>query len=152
MNNVIKLHKRVYTIGHSNRSLEEFIKILKFHKINVLVDVRRFPTSRIAPHFKRENLENKLPTHNIKYIWLGDLLGGYRSGGYKEYMDSEEFNRGLKKLIEIITNSKGYVALMCSERLWFKCHRRFIANKLVEKGFEVIHIIDKERIQKHKLR
>ena len=142
----------MYTIGHSNRDLREFIRILKFYRINTLIDVRRFPTSRIVPHFKREILENELLVHNIKYVWLGDLLGGYRRGGYEAYMSSEEFKEGLNKLINIVTSSEGYVALMCSEKLWFRCHRRFIANKLVEKGFEVIHIIDIDRVQRHKIK
>ncbi len=73
--------RTIYTIGHSNRSFEEFVKILLSYKISTVIDVRRFPTSKKYPHFERKYLENKLLEHGIKYYWLGELLGGYRDGG-----------------------------------------------------------------------
>jgi len=144
---------RVYTLGHSNRTLDEFINILLKYKIRIVVDVRRFPTSRRYPHFSRESLEGVLNNLGIKYVWLGDLLGGFRSGGYESYMKTEEFKRGFKELIKIIKGcSQGYVAILCKEKLWFKCHRRFISNELAKYGIEVVHIIDQERTYKHKVK
>ena len=141
--------KVIYTIGHSNRSLQEFIKLLKKYNIKRIIDVRRFPTSRHVPHFKKEVLERELPKQNIEYYWLGDLLGGFRPGGYIKYMETEEFSKGLRKLLEI-AGREGRTAIMCRERLWFKCHRRFISDRLVELGYKVIHIIDDERTYEHK--
>ncbi len=142
---------RVYTVGHSNRSLGEFLRILKLYGISVIIDVRRWPRSRVVPWFCREVLENALHKEGIGYIWLGELLGGYRPGGYVKYMESEAFRRGLEQLVEIVNRvEQGFPAIMCRERLWFKCHRRFIADKLVELGYEVIHIIDIDRVQKHR--
>jgi len=143
--------KIVYTIGHSNRSLSKFLKLLKDYKIVAVVDVRRFPTSRRFPHFKKENLEKELEKNNIKYFWLGESLGGLRPITYEEYMKTKDFEKGLKELIEIIEKYSP-AAIMCKERLWFKCHRRFISDRLIEEGYQVIHIIDEENTYKHKRR
>ncbi|HDD33784.1 MAG: DUF488 domain-containing protein [Thermoprotei archaeon] len=143
----------VYTVGHSTRSLEELIKLLKAYGVGILVDVRRFPTSSICPHFKAENLEKALKRRGIRYVWLGDKLGGFRKGGYAKYMETEDFRRGLEELVEVIEEGEARgvgVAIMCSEKLWFKCHRRFIADALAEKGIKVLHIIDEGRLSEHK--
>lgn len=139
----------VYTIGHSNRELSILVRILSKYGIRVLIDVRRFPTSRKYPWFNRENLEKSLGIVGIKYIWLGDSLGGYRKGGYNEYMKTEEYSSGIKELIDI--SSSKISVIMCSEKLWFRCHRRLISNTLVEKGLEVIHIIDEDKTYKHRI-
>ncbi len=146
----MKKNIKIYTIGHSNRSLKEFIDLFKTYKIETLVDVRRWPKSTKFSHFNREVLEHELEKAGVKYVWLGDLLGGYRPGGYEKYMETLQYKRGLE-LLEKIAGKKT-AAIMCSEKLWFKCHRRFISNSLVEKGYRVIHIIDKKRTQEHKLR
>jgi uncharacterized protein (DUF488 family) len=139
----------IYTIGHGNRNIEEFIKILKYYDIELVVDVRRFPTSKKFPWFSINELPERLMKENINYVWLGEELGGYRKEGYENYIKSEKFKEGINK-IEELSKSK-ILAIMCSEKLWFKCHRRFIANILVEKGYEVIHIFDENKKQKHKL-
>lgn len=141
---------KIYTVGHSNRGLEEFIDLLKTYNIETLVDIRRWPKSTKFHHFNREILEHELDKEGIKYIWLGDLLGGYRPGGYEKYMETPQYKRGLEILEKIA--QRRTTAIMCSEKLWFKCHRRFISNSLVERGYRVIHIIDKKRTQEHKLR
>jgi len=84
----------VYTIGHSNRNKESFINLLKKHAIQILVDVRRWPTSK-TEHFRLEYLKEWLPKMGIEYIWLGDRLGGYRKGGYQAYTESGAFKEGL---------------------------------------------------------
>ncbi|MCD6514519.1 MAG: DUF488 domain-containing protein [Candidatus Odinarchaeota archaeon] len=139
----------IFTVGHSNRSFEELIRILKKYNIETIVDVRSFPTSKKYPWFNRESLEIELPKFKIKYIWLKDL-GGYRRGGYEKYQESEQYKIALDDLISLAKESR--VAIMCAEKLWFKCHRRFISNDLVRRGIEVIHIIDLKRTQKHKLK
>jgi uncharacterized protein (DUF488 family) len=139
----------IYTIGHGNRNIEEFIKILKYYDIELVVDVRRFPTSKKFPWFSINELSERLMKENINYVWLGEELGGYRKEGYENYIRSDKFREGINK-IEELSKSK-ILAIMCSEKLWFKCHRRFIANILVEKGYEVIHIFDEKKKQKHKL-
>jgi uncharacterized protein (DUF488 family) len=101
------------------------------------------------PWFSINELPERLMKENINYVWLGEGLGGYRKEGYENYIKSEKFKEGINK-IEELSKSK-ILAIMCSEKLWFKCHRRFIANILVEKGYEVIHIFDEKKKQKHKL-
>ena len=144
--------RTVYTLGHSNRSLSEFIGIVEYYGIGVVVDVRRFPKSSRYPHFSREVLEESLRCRGVEYVWLGDELGGYRTGGYLNYMKSEKFRRGFQKLISIIESSCRSVVVMCSERLWFKCHRRFIANELAKLGYTVVHIIDTGKTSIHKVK
>ena len=145
-----RMGRRIYTVGHSSRSLEEFISLLHHYGVEVLVDVRRWPTSSRYPWFRREELSRVLGEHGIEYVWLGGLLGGYRSGGYEEYMRSREYEEGIRRLEEISRGRR--VAIMCSEKLWFKCHRRFISDTLVARGYTVVHIIERGRTQDHRLR
>lgn len=130
----------VWTIGHSNRSINAFLELLREHEIQVLVDVRSFPTSKIE-HFKRGNMEKWLPENGIAYVWLGKELGGYRKGGYKRYMRTKFFREGVKKLLEIASQKRA--CIMCLEPNPKYCHRRFIAAHLDKKGVKVIHIIAK---------
>ncbi len=143
----------IYTVGHSNRTLDEFLRILRKYGIVLVVDVRRWPTSRRVPWFRKENLEKVLAEQGIRYVWLGELLGGYRPGGYENYMKTAEYARGIEQLVQLVNSVQdGYPAVMCRERLWFRCHRRFIADTLTELGFEVIHIIDEDRTYRHRKR
>jgi len=103
------------------------------------VDVRRFPTSRLN-YFLKENLSSFLEENRIKYFHVGELLGGFRFKGYKTYIKSEEFLKGVGELEEIA--SRFVTVFMCAERLPFRCHRKFIALKLEESGWRVIHILD----------
>ncbi len=139
---------KFYTIGHSNRSFEEFCELLKEHGIELLFDVRRFPQSKKFPHFNRDELQKRLEACGITYFYLGDLLGGYRKGGYREYMKTDEFKLGIGKLL--FWGVDGKTAIMCSEKLWFRCHRRFIADHLTQLGHEVYHIIERGRVEKHR--
>ncbi len=137
----------IYTIGHSNRSIEEFIDLLKYFKIDVVVDVRRFPSSRKFPWFNKEFLREELEKHGIKYFHLGEL-GGYRREKYVNYAETREFEEAVRKLLTLISPYRR-AAIMCSESKWWKCHRRFIAGKIVELGHQVTHILSKNRVQKH---
>ena len=131
---------RIWTIGHSNRSIEAFLELLREHSIQVLADIRSFPTSKIE-HFKREEMERWLPENGIEYVWLGKELGGYRKGGYKRHMRTKLFREGVKKLLEIAKQKR--TCIMCMEKNPKYCHRRFISAYLERKGVEVIHIIEK---------
>ncbi|WP_197272729.1 DUF488 family protein [Pyrodictium delaneyi] len=139
----------VYTLGHSNRTIGEFMSLLKLYHIVHVVDVRRFPGSRRVPWFNKEVLRETLLSRGIGYTWLGDLLGGFRPGGYEAYMATEDYQRGINKLINIIESTSGPVAIMCRERYWRRCHRRFIANTLVYMGYQVVHIIDADKAELH---
>ena len=131
---------RIWTIGHSNRSIEVFLELLREHSIQVLADIRSFPTSKIE-HFKREEMERWLPENGIEYVWLGKELGGYRKGGYKRHMRTKLFREGVKKLLEIAKQKR--TCIMCMEKNPKYCHRRFLSAYLERKGVKVIHIIEK---------
>jgi len=137
-----KRNLKVFSIGHSNRTLEEFLGILRKYGIELVVDVRRFPTSKWE-WFKKESLQEVLNSRNIRYEYLGDLLGGFRKGGYERHMKTEEFKSGLDRVKEFAKNCR--VAIMCSERIVFKCHRLFISRALQRRGVQIIHIVDSER-------
>ncbi len=132
----------VYTIGTSTRTIEEFISILKRFDLEAVADVRRFPFSRLK-HFGKDQLTSELERSGIKYFYLGNLLGGFRDGGYGRHTHSPEFEQGIQKLKEIASEHR--TAFECAERLPSKCHRRFIALRLGLDGWRVIHILDREQ-------
>jgi putative glutamine amidotransferase len=131
--------KEIFTLGTSKRSIEEFTNILKHYEIEEVIDVRRFPTSKLE-WFKKENLERELREHGFSYIWMGEELGGYRSPNYEAYMSSEEFNEGLRKLIRRALIKRA--AIICAEIVPWRCHRRFISSALADKGWRVRHILE----------
>lgn len=138
-----------YTLGHSTRGLEDFLSLLKHYGIKRVVDVRHWPTSKKFPWFSRESLEKELPKNGIDYVWL-EALGGYRRGGYAKYTESKDYAEGIKKLEKLA--SKKTTAVMCAEVLWFKCHRRYIADTLAEESHKAVHIYDEKRAEEHKPR
>ena len=133
----------LWTIGHSNRSMENFLGLLAEHKIEVLIDIRSFPTSKIE-HFKREKMERWLSEHGIEYLWLGKELGGYRRGGYKDHMKTKLFREGVEKLLEFARQKR--VCIMCMEKNPKYCHRRFLTAYLERKSVEVVHIFEKGQV------
>lgn len=138
--------KQAHSIGHSNRSIDDFIAALEAHGIETLADVRSYPVSRRYPHFSREALTDALAARGIKYIWL-PRLGGKREGGYEAYMKSAEFADALKALEELASLSPA--AFMCSELKWRECHRSFISDALYRKGWEVVHIYGGDETEVH---
>ena len=140
--------KIIYSIGHSTHTIDEFLHLLQIYEIKAIADVRRFPTSKKYPHFERQNLQQEFLRSNIDYFWLGELLGGYRKGGYHAYMQSEPFLEGMKQLITLA--EKQTAAIMCAERLFFRCHRRFISDQLLQMEWNVVHIVDEKRTYPHK--
>lgn len=133
----------IYTIGSSTRPLPEFLAVLRGYQISALVDVRVFPYSKRFPHFSQQFLEETVPAAGLRYVFLGEELGGYRREGYEAYMSSPAFAKGVEVLSTIGREER--VAFMCAERFPWKCHRRFIAAELERRGWRVIHIIDTDR-------
>jgi len=134
--------KRIYTLGTSIRSPQQFLELLLSHGVEVVVDVRRFPTSRFE-HFRRENLRGLLDKAGIEYISMGEELGGHRRGGYQNFTTTAEFQKGIGKLEEVA--GERVTAIVCAERFPWRCHRRFIALALEERGWQVVHIIEPGR-------
>ncbi len=126
----------VYSLGTSRRSRPEFLDLLLNNSIEMVIDVRRFPTSKFE-HFKQDQLSKLLLEAGIGYSYLGDELGGYRSRGYQAFIDTEEFKRGLERLEKIAQQNK--VAIVCAERFPWRCHRRFISLELEKHGWKVVH-------------
>jgi len=132
----------IYSIGSSTHQRETFIDLLHHFHIKTLVDVRSFPKSRF-PHFIKENLDRTLKEAGIEYVYLGKELGGYRKGGYENYTLTAHYEKGVSDLEAI--GKKDATAFMCAEKLPWKCHRKFIALSLQERGWKVIHIIDAQK-------
>jgi uncharacterized protein (DUF488 family) len=140
----------IWTVGHSNQSLEAFARLLLDEQIEVVVDVRSFPYSRFAPHFNREELAPALRAHGIRYGYLGEELGGrptkdehYDEEGHALYglMAKEPpFRQAVDRLV---AGARGHrIALMCSEADPRSCHRRLLVGKvLAERGVELRHIL-----------
>ncbi len=103
------------------------------------MDIRRFPSSRKFPHFNQKEMKENLGKNGIEYIWLGEKLGGFRQGGYPAWMKTLEFNQGLKEIEDISQKKK--VAIMCAERYFGRCHRRFLLEALASRGWQIEHII-----------
>jgi len=132
----------IFTAGTSNRSWPDFVEVLKAYDIQAVADVRSFPTSRLD-HFRRAHMEEHLPRAGIQYHHLGLRLGGLRGGGYEAHVQTESFARGLEELEALARD--WLTAIVCAERLPWKCHRRHIARQLAERGWRVIHIIERDR-------
>ncbi|HEX8517906.1 MAG TPA: DUF488 domain-containing protein [Bacteroidia bacterium] len=151
----------IRTIGHSTRSLNEFVEILKSFQIELLADIRNYPGSKRYPHFNKENLEVSLRDNDIEYVHLKSLGGrrkalpdskntGWRSAafkGYADYMDSKEFLQGITELGEHAGNKR--TAYMCSEAVWWRCHRSLVSDYLKARGWKVIHIMGIGKEQEH---
>jgi uncharacterized protein (DUF488 family) len=129
---------KIYTIGYGNRKIEDFLALLRRLKIEVVADVRRFPTSKRA-EFVKENLREELSKRGIGYVHFRGL-GGYR-GGYRTYMRTEDFKRELRGLMELAKRKR--TAIMCLEEYPSGCHRRHIAAALRRRRWEVLHIVRK---------
>jgi uncharacterized protein (DUF488 family) len=156
---------RFFTVGHSNLPFEQFASLLKEHEIRLLADIRHYPSSRKFPHFNRQTLSELLAAQNIDYLWF-ESLGGRRHTGkdiksvnvglrsiafrsYADYMATDEFHQAVQELLSAAAQSR--TAVMCAEKLYWRCHRRLLSDYLVSRGIEVIHIIEPGRTSIHKL-
>ena len=151
----------VFTVGHSTRSEEEFLKILKAHGVEVLVDVRTYPGSRRYPQFNREALSESLAKVGIEYKHE-PRLGGRKAPrpdshntawrnpqfrGYADHMETEVFRKAVEDLLEVAGEHR--VAVMCAEAVWWRCHRGLLADYLKANGHTVIHILDEKKTEEH---
>lgn len=138
----------VFSIGHSTRSIKDFIDLLKMYEIEIVIDVRRFPKSKKFPHFNKNVLENFLREVGIEYLHF-EKLGGFRKEGYENFSKTKEFENSVNEIIKISKNKRA--AIMCAEVFWFKCHRRYISESLARRGIKVFHILNKEKIFEHRI-
>jgi uncharacterized protein (DUF488 family) len=153
----------IYTIGHSTRSLDDFIALLKAHGVAQLADVRSVPRSRRHPHFAADALTASLPAVGIAYRHFPGLGGlrkprrdsrntawrheGFR--GYADYMQTPEFERALDDLVALAAALPA--AIMCAEAVWWRCHRQLTADALVARGIDVRHITSAGAAAQHAL-
>lgn len=153
----------VFTVGHSNHSIEKFLGILQAHRVERVVDVRRFPVSRKWPHFDATNLAASLPAAGIDYTGMPEL-GGRRKPlpdsphvawrtdafrGYADFMDTLEFAASLEKAMELAKERR--TALMCAEALPWRCHRSILADAFLARGWEVLEIVNEKDARRRKL-
>lgn len=151
----------IFTIGHSTRSIEEFIEILKKYCITHIVDIRTIPRSRHNPQYTQEALEKSLKLAGIAYTYL-EKLGGFRHTnpnsintawrnasfrGFADYMQTEEFKKGLEKLIYYASHDQ--VAIMCAEIVPWRCHRSLIGDALLARGIKVQDIFSLTSCKSH---
>lgn len=144
----------VWTVGHSNRPLDELLQLLAHYRIRSVADVRRFAGSRRQPHYAQPALSAALAARGVAYCWI-PALGGRRRPlpdspntawrnasfrGYADHLASTEFSSGLEQLLGFCGQQR--TTLMCAEAVWWRCHRALIADVLCVRGIEVIHILD----------
>ncbi|MCG2431559.1 DUF488 family protein [Aequorivita xiaoshiensis] len=151
----------IWTIGHSTRTLDEFLKLLHAFNIKSLVDVRHYPGSRKFPQFNKDSLEKSLHENNIIYTHLIDLGGRRKPNpnskndawrldsfkGYADYMATEAFKQALNTLKEIATEQQ--TAIMCAEAVWWSCHRSLISDILKVDEWKVLHIMSEKKATEH---
>lgn len=152
----------IFTIGHSTHPIEAFLALLSMHRIAILGDVRSFPSSRRWPQFNQAELRASVEAAGIAYRWM-KALGGRRHSkrddsphrawehpafrSYADYADTEEFAAGLAALMRAAEVSR--TAIMCSEGLWWRCHRRIISDHLTVRGWDVRHIMPDGKLAAH---
>ncbi|KAG5301130.1 HhH-GPD domain-containing protein [Histoplasma ohiense] len=165
-------HPTVFTIGHGTRTLPDLLELLQSAHVTKLLDIRSIPRSFTNPQFNRDTLESssELDSAHISYLWFGPLLGGRRNAkqpkleehttirvaafrNYAGYMRTQSFKDGLAELKGIAenlqTSNEGYLAIMCSETVWWRCHRRMIADILVTQGWSVQHLGVRQEPMEH---
>jgi uncharacterized protein (DUF488 family) len=151
----------IWTVGHSTRSLSEFLEMLAANRIEALADVRQYPASRRYPHFNQRELSQSLIEAGIEYISVKEL-GGRRKPrpdshntawrnesfrGYADYMETAEFRAGIERLLAVARLKR--TAILCSEAVWWRCHRSLISDYLKAAGLAVEHILDMNKNEPH---
>jgi uncharacterized protein (DUF488 family) len=154
----------IHTLGHSHRSMQELVALLRAAGIQTLVDVRSFPGSRRYPHFSGENLRMALEGAGMVYHWAGRQLGGKRTGqavsahtalssdelrAYADHMETEVFRKGIQHLMQLAGKTR--LAILCAEKMPQDCHRALLGDYLQQLGVSVRHIIDGASTLEHTL-
>lgn len=152
----------LYTVGHSNRSIDEFLSLLRHAGITCLVDVRAYPGSRRHPHFKDDELRLSLAEAGVDYVWAGRDLGGHRKPrsdsrhaaleqsafqAYADHMETGAFEDAVRRLVERARSHP--TAVMCAEKRPEHCHRSFIADYLTVRDHRVLHLVDASQAKEH---
>jgi len=151
----------LFSIGHSNRTIEDFVSLLKAHHVDCLVDVRTIPRSRHNPQFNTDELKESLSRADIKYVHRKQLGGlrhaakdsmnkGWRNAsfrGFADYMQTAEFGGAIEELVALANGST--CAVMCAEAVPWRCHRSLIADALAARGVKVDHIMSRTQVQPH---
>lgn len=151
----------IYTIGHSTRPFDEFLAMLKSFNIKVLADIRRLPGSTKFPQYDQDELKTSLKENGIEYIYLEDLGGrrklskttkntAWRNKSFQAYadnMETETFRNGAEKL-KMQANAKP-TAMMCSEAVWWRCHRSMVSDYIKAQGWTVLHIMSESKATEH---
>jgi uncharacterized protein (DUF488 family) len=158
---------RLFTAGHSNRSAAELVALLEAAGIACVADVRRYPVSRRFPQHSRARLEASLAAAGIRYVFLGDALGGRREPevppersrnaaladpalrAFADALDSPELEAGLRQLEAL--GRAGPTASLCAERDWRDCHRRIVSDALAARGWEIVHLIRPGESEPHRV-
>ena len=153
----------IFTIGHSNRTIEDFIELLKTHRLEQVIDIRTIPRSRHNPQFNSDALAESLSKHNIAYIHLAKL-GGLRHAradstnlawrnssfrGFADYMETEEFEDGLDHALALAREKRS--ALMCAEAVPWRCHRSLVSDALTARHITVKHIVSASTPKPHSI-
>jgi len=153
---------RLYTVGHGTLAADAFTALVGGAGIEQVVDVRSYPGSRRNPQFGREEMERWLPAAGIDYVWVRELGGRRRPvaasehvalrndafRAYADYMESDDFRSGIERLLGLAAG--GSSAVMCSESVWWRCHRRLLADHLVlVEGIDVVHLMYDGRLTPH---
>jgi uncharacterized protein (DUF488 family) len=153
---------RIWTIGHSTRAIDEFTSLLEENEIKLLVDVRAWPGSKRYPQFNKDALAESLNAHGIRYEHFPELGGKRKSKpdshntawrnasfrGYADYMETEQFQRGIERLLDIAAEA-GPACIMCAEAVWWRCHRSLVADYLKARGVEVLHVLGANKVDPH---
>lgn len=154
-------NKEIWTIGHSTHSLDAFTAMLKSFQIEVVADIRSFPGSHRVPQFNKESLQITLPQNNIQYIHIKNL-GGRRKvnpnskntswrhpafRGYADFMETAIFKEGIRKLEQIASEKR--TAYMCSEAVWWRCHRAMVSDYLKVSSWKVMHMMGVGKTAEH---
>jgi len=152
----------VCTIGHSTRTIPEFVDLLRAGEATRVVDVRTVPRSRTNPQYNLDRLPDELAPYQVRHEYIRELGGlrGKAAGiapevnglwrnqsfhNYADYALTEDFRRGLDRLLELAATER--CAIMCAEAVWWRCHRRIIADYLMARGIEVLHLMGGDRVE-----
>ena len=151
----------IFTIGHATRSIAEFVDLLRAVNVQLVVDIRRIPRSRANPQFNSDILDGALSRRQIGYMQIAGLGGRRAKSGmpddvngfwdnrsfhnYADYALSDEFRMALDQLLEIASEQR--TAIMCAEAVWWRCHRRIVADYLIAAGRQVFHLMDIDDIR-----
>jgi uncharacterized protein (DUF488 family) len=153
----------IYTIGHSTRTADAFVDLLRVHGIGQVADVRTVPRSRRHPHFSQNALAELLKSNGITYLHIPEL-GGLRKPrpdsvntawqhpafrGYADHMQTQTFQKGVDALVAFA--GRASTTVMCAESVWWQCHRRLLADALVARGVAVRHILSAATPKPHEL-